>query len=240
MTYKTKHMKKNLILLITIMVIGIKAHAQTNSALQTHFESYYDQMRNQGDIQGIISALTHLNILSPNQSRSDTLAAYYMNDGKHIQALNTIGIEVNNDDSLLATEVKAISLQALGENKLALEQFEKLFLKQPNVAIAYEIADLKIQFDDLTGARTKITYGLANSTDDMVHTYYETQQPYQVSMKSAFVYLEGILIFRENPDENMDKAIAKFDTALASDPNFNLASISKNALQSRKEQQSKE
>ena len=121
----------------------------------------------------------------------------------------------------------------------ALAQFEKLFLKQPNPAIAYEIADLKIQSDDLTGARMKITYGLANSTDEMMHTYYDTQQPYQVSQKSAFTYLEGILIFRENPETNIDKAIAKLDIALASDPNFNLAAISKNALISRKEQTNK-
>ena len=98
----------------------------------------------QGDVQGIISALTHLNILEPNVARQDTLAAYYMNDGKHLQALNTIGIDANDSDSMLAVEVKAISLQALGQNELALVQFEKLFLKNPNVAIAYEIADLKI------------------------------------------------------------------------------------------------
>ncbi len=216
--------------------LGSVTHAQSNKDLFSHYEKYYNQMLAQGDVQGVISALTHLNILDPNTARQDTLAAYYMNDGKHLQALNTIGIDANESDSMLAVEVKAISLQALGQNELALVHFEKMFLKNPNVAIAYEIADLKIQADDLNGARVKITYGLANSTDEMAHTYYETQQPYQVSMKSAFTYLEGILIFKESPENNLDKAIAKFDLALASDPNFNLALISKNALLSRKEQ----
>ncbi len=236
MTAKQNKMKNILTFIITVFSVGSIANAQSNKDLTSHFEKYYSQMLAQGDVQGIISALTHLNILEPNVARQDTLAAYYMNDGKHLQALNTIGIDANDSDSMLAVEVKAISLQALGQNELALVQFEKLFLKNPNVAIAYEIADLKIQADDLTGARMKITYGLANSTDEMTHTYYETQQPYQVSMKSAFTYLEGILIFKESPEKNIDKAVAKLDLALASDPNFNLASLSKNALLSRKEQ----
>ena len=233
-------MKKSIAFLIMALAISPLVSSQNNGVLSAHFENYYQQMKAQGDVQGIISALTHLNLLSPSDARKDTLAAYYMNDNKHIQALNTIGIEVDENDSMLAVEIKAISLQALGQNELALAQFEKLFLKQPNPAIAYEISDLKIQSDDLTGARMKITYGLANSTDEMMHTYYDTQQPYQVSQKSAFTYLEGILIFRENPETNIDKAIAKLEIALASDPNFNLAAISKNALISRKEQQIKE
>ena len=57
-------------------------------------------MRTQGDVQGVINALTHLNILSPNQARKDTLAVLYMNEGKHIQALNTIGIDKNENDLL--------------------------------------------------------------------------------------------------------------------------------------------
>ena len=72
-------------------------------------------MRTQGDVQGVINALTHLNILSPSQARKDTLDVLYMNEGKHVQALNTIGIDRNENDSDMAVEVKAISLQVLNQ-----------------------------------------------------------------------------------------------------------------------------
>ncbi len=50
-------------------------------------------MQQQGDIQGIINAMTHLIVLEPNVSRKDTLAALYMNEGKYKQALSLVGIE---------------------------------------------------------------------------------------------------------------------------------------------------
>ena len=56
-------------------------------------------MQSQADIQGVINALTHLNVLEPSQARKDTLATLYMNEGRHVEALNTIGIEKNDSDS---------------------------------------------------------------------------------------------------------------------------------------------
>ena len=90
-------MKK--IVLILLVMAGFTANAQTKSDLLKHYEAYYDQMRQQGDINGVISAITHLNILSPSKERNDTLAYIYTTDNQHLQALNTIGIEKNESDS---------------------------------------------------------------------------------------------------------------------------------------------
>ncbi|MBT8254332.1 MAG: hypothetical protein KJN68_10190, partial [Bacteroidia bacterium] len=70
------------------LVFSLQLSAQSNAQLLSHYEAYYSQMKSQGDVQGVINALTHLNILAPNQSRKDTLALLYMNEGRHIQALN--------------------------------------------------------------------------------------------------------------------------------------------------------
>jgi hypothetical protein len=59
-------------------------YSQTNTSLLDHYKEYYNQMRTQGDVQGVINALTHLNILSPNQARKDTLAVLYMNPGIYV------------------------------------------------------------------------------------------------------------------------------------------------------------
>ena len=219
---------------ILVIAFAMQSNAQSNSTLLSHFEAYYKQMKAQGDVQGVINALTHLNVISPRQSRADTLAVIYMNEGQHIQALNTIGIEVKEDDSDMAVEVKAVSLQAINQPKRALEHYEVLFKRSPNPLVAYELADLKIQLDDLMGANVNITYGIANAKDDIMRTFYESQQPYQVKMKAAFLYLKALANFKENMETNIDSAIALIDEALVIEPNFNLATLSKNALMSRK------
>jgi tetratricopeptide (TPR) repeat protein len=220
---------------LLVVVFAMQAHSQSDSALLSHFEAYYKQMKKQGDVQGVINALTHLYVLQPNQGRLDTLAVLYMNDGRHVQALNIIGIEKNPNDSDMAVEVKAVSLHALNQPKRALEQYEELFKRGPNALIAYEMADIKLQLDDLAGAKLNIAYGLENSKDDVMRTFYETQQPYQVKMKAAFLYLKALANFKEDQVANIDTAIVFLNEALAISPNFNLAKISKDALAAKKE-----
>ncbi len=221
--------------LATLLLFSVcfSATAQNNSDLQKHYEAFYQEMRQQGDVDGVINALTHLNILSPSKERKDTLAYVYANNNQHLQALNTIGIEKDTADSDMAVQVKAISLKALNQPKRALEQFEELFKRQPNAYLAYELADLKIQTGDNTGAVTNIEYGITNAKDDMKYAFYERQQPYEVPLKAAFLHLKALTQYNKDKD-NVDAAVALIDEALAIDPNFNLASLSKQALVARK------
>ena len=184
--------------------------------------------------------MTHLMVLEPNEARQDTLAALYMNEGKYVQALNILGIQKQDTDSDMAVEVKAVSLKSLNEPARALEHFEVLFQRNPSVGLAYELADLKIQIDDLVGANLSITYGIANSSDEMMKPYYETQKPYQVPIKAGFLYLKAIAKFRENPDSNHDVAVAILDEALTMAPEFNLALLAKNAISNQKETKEKQ
>ncbi|MGB5818467.1 MAG: hypothetical protein WBG90_03210 [Saonia sp.] len=218
-------------LLLGVIFLG---NAQTKSELQQHYEAFYKEMRLQGDVNGVVSALTHLNVLSPNKERRDTLAYIYANNNQHLQALNTIGIEKNETDSELSVRVKAASLKALNQPKRALEQFEILFKRSPNAYMAYEMADLKVQTGDNAGASTDIEYGLANATDEMKYAFYERQQPYEVPLKAALLHMKGLVQYNMN-HEDIDSAITLIDEALKIDPNFNLASLSKQALVSRKE-----
>jgi len=213
--------------------MGFSLNAQTKSELQKHYEAFYQEMRAQGDVNGVISALTHLNVISPSKERKDTLAYVYANNNQHLQALNTIGIEKNDSDSDMAVQVKAVSLKALNQPKRAIEQFEELFKRNQNPYLAYELADLKIQTGDNTGAEKNIEYGIANAKDDMKYAFYERQQPYEVPIKAAFLHLKGLAQYNKDKDD-IDTAVAIIDEALALDPDFNLASLSKQALVARK------
>ncbi|QWX83887.1 hypothetical protein H0I23_15770 [Cellulophaga sp. HaHaR_3_176] len=222
--------KKLFVLFLSISFIGT---AQTKTDLQKHYESFYKQMRLQGDVNGIINAITHLNVISPSLERKDTLAYLYADNNQHMQALNTIGVEKNDSDSDLAVQVKAISLKALNQPKRAIEQFEVLYKRTPSPYLAYELADLKIQVGNIKDASENIEYGIANSKEDMKHAFYERQQPYQVSLKAAFLHLKGLVIYNTDKN-NIDAALALFNEAIQIDPNFNLASLSKQALENIK------
>ena len=115
---------KNLIAIL-VFVFSMSLTAQTNQDLLSHYKKYYKQMQSQADIQGVINALTHLNILEPSQARKDTLATLYMNEGRHVEALNTIGIEKNESDSDLAVQVKAFSLKAINDIDQSMVHYEE-------------------------------------------------------------------------------------------------------------------
>ena len=220
--------------ILVALCFSIQIQAQNQSDLVSHYKAFYAQMQQQGDIQGVITAMTHLVLLEPNVKRKDTLAALYMNEGKYPQALSLIGVELLESDTNLATEVKAVSLKSLNEPKRAIEHYEVLYKQKRTVSLAYELADLKIQTGDITGASLNITYGIANATTDMMKAYYETQTPYQVPVLAGFMYLKAIAKFRENPETNHDAAISILNEALELAPNFNMANLAVDAIRAQK------
>ena len=62
-----------------VFMTSLAVGAQTTSELQKHYEAFYKEMRLQGDVIGVINALTHLNVIAPTTARKDTLAYVYAN-----------------------------------------------------------------------------------------------------------------------------------------------------------------
>ena len=223
------------IIVLVLIAVSFNVNAQDNSELLKHYEAYYKQMKKQGDIQGIISSLTHLNVIAPSDERLDTLAYLYMSEGKYTQALNTIGVEKVVNDSDIAVEVKAISLKRVGQPKMAIGFFQEMFNRNPNPLVAYELADLNLQTNNTEEAEKHITYGLVNSKDDMKKAFYETQTPYEVPLKTAFMYLNSLVTYNKDKTGNIDAAVDILDSALKEAPNFNLIQITKNELLRQKQ-----
>ncbi|WKB83025.1 hypothetical protein QYR09_08270 [Cellulophaga lytica] len=221
------------IIIAVVLLFTVSMGAQNKSDLLTHYKAFYKQMKSQGDTQGIINAITHLNVLEPSEARKDTLAFLYVNSNQNMQALRVIGVDTKDSDSNLAVQVRALALKALGDVKRAIAQFEILNKRTPNTFLAYELADLKIQTGDKAGALVNIEYGLANAKDDMKYAFYERQQPYEVPIKAAFLHLKALIEYN-NDQSKPDVALALINEALAIAPNFNLASLSKQAIEARK------
>ncbi len=213
-------MKKTLIAFT--FFFGFFAQAQNNNDLTKHYEAFYKQMKKQGDIRGVIIALTHLDVLNPNQERKDTLAYLYANSGKYLQAVNILGAEKETSASDLAVEVKAMALKSLNQPQLAVQQYDILFSRKPTINLAYELVDLNLQIGKTVEAKTYIDYGLANTTDKNKISFYEGNQPYQVAAKAAFTYQKGLLHYNENKTD-VDGTITIINEAIAIEPNFILA-----------------
>lgn len=223
------------IVVLALLISGFGMHAQSNEALIKHFEAYSKQMRVQGDVQGLINGMTHLNVLAPSIERTDTLAYIYMSENKYVQALNTIGIDHKVDDSDIAVEVKAMSLKSVKQPVRAIPHFEELFRRNPNALVAYELAELNLQTQKFAEAEKHITYGLANAKAEEVKAFYETQTPYQVSLKSAFMYLNALAIYNKDTKTNIDAAVDILDSTLKESPNFNLIQLTKTELLRQKQ-----
>lgn len=228
-------MIKKVLALVLVTVGSLQLSAQENTDLLKHFEAYYNQMKTQGDVQGIINGMTHLNLLAPSKARKDTLAYLYMSENRYMQALNTIGAERLATDSDVAVEVKAISLKAIKQPKRAIGHFEEMFKRNPNALIAYELAELNLQTQEVDEASKHIAYGLANSKDDMKKAFYETQTPYEVPLKAAFMYLDALSIYNKDKKGNIDAAVDILDATLKTAPNFNLIQLTKNELLRQKQ-----
>lgn len=225
-------MKKTVIKLCLVL-LPFAGFSQTKTELINHYEAFYKQMKLQGDLQGSINALTHLNILEPSQARKDTLAYFYVTGNQYVQALNVIGIDKDENASSLAVEVKAVALKSLNQREKAIEQYEILYKKTPNIYIAYELTDLKTQIGKFAEATPYIEYGLANVKDEDRIAFYETNQPYEVPAKAAFLYQQALSQFSLN-QEDIDTPINTLSKALAIAPKFSLAQTIKKALLQKK------
>lgn len=207
-------------LLLTFLSAG--SYAQNTKELKTHYQAFYEQMKQQGDVRGVIDALTHLNVIEPEQARKDTLAYYYANLKQYAQAINVLGTEKDANASDLAVEVKAIALKQLNQPQLAVMQFDILFSRNPDVYLAYELTDLNLQIGKTVEARSYINYGLENAKDEQMLPFYQANPPYQVPLKAAFKYQEGLLHYNEDK-ANLEEALKYIDEAITMAPNFNLA-----------------
>ena len=74
----------------------------------------------------------------------------------------------------------------------------------------------------------------------MKRAYYESNRPYEVSMKGALTYMKALVVFNMNQTDNLDQAIDLLNEAMTMDANFNLARLSKEALEARKANPPKE
>ena len=94
---------------------------------------------------------------------------------------------------------------------------------------------LNLQTQKFAEAEKHVAYGLANSKPEDVRAFYESQTPYQVALKSAFMYLNALVVYNKDTKGNIDAAVDILDSTLKESPNFNLIQLTKTELLRQKQ-----
>jgi len=207
-----------------------KKKNNTETALVAHYQKYYKMMLENNDLDGAIEGLSHLIVLTPSQTKKDTLGYMYLQANKPMQAIKVVGTSVSD----LALRTKAIGFKNLNNPKKAIENYEALIQKSKSVLDAYELAQLQFSIQRFGEAKATINYGFQNSKEEKVRIFVKGNSYLETPIKAAFLNILGLIEFSMDKS-NIDKAIAIFDEALKIDPKFVLALENKKGLLAQKE-----
>lgn len=229
-------MKKIIFCLLALVTFTItqaqknKKKNSTDTALTTHYQKYYKMMLENNDLDGAIEGLSHLIVLTPSQTKKDTLGYMYLQANKPMQAIKVVGASVSD----LALRTKAIGFKNINNPKKAIENYEALIQKSKSVLDAYELAQLQFSIQRFGEAKATINYGFQNSKEEKVRIFVKGNSYLETPIKAAFLNILGLIEFSMDKS-NIDKAIAIFDEALKIDPKFVLALENKKGLITQKE-----
>lgn len=169
-------------------------------------------------------ALYNLLFFSNNQSAvldSLTLMYYNLNQMPSVALITKENLKINPNNQV-ALELGAIALNQLGAKDQALDNYEKLFLKNNDSRTLYQIALMQFELKRFTESSTSADILLKRADVDEMKLIFSkvdnTQQ--EVSMRAALLNLKG-LIAKENND--IPKAKELFLEALKIAPGFEVA-----------------
>ena len=225
-------MKRIFILLVVYIGILVNndTHAQTADSLN-YFDidiqknaTVYHLATKFNDQAVARMALYNLLFYSNNKSAVlDSLAIMYYNANQMPSvALITKENLTINPDNQVALEMGAIALNQLGAKDQALDNYEKLFLKNNDSRTLYQIALMQYELKRYTESATSADILIKRADVDQLKMRFtkldQTQQ--EVSMRAALLNLKG-LIAQQNGDIPKSKEL--FLEALKVAPGFELA-----------------
>ncbi len=214
--------------LLAVTFITLAAFAQTKKQIAATVKSsahlkVFNMALASGDGNTAVIALNYyLNEQGENNAYADTLAMLYMQQGQFAQCYHWADKRLKtkpDDNSLL--EMKAVSLDKLGQPKEAIDIFEKLLPKTKNPYHAYKLMEMQYGIKRL--AECLATAQAAEKLEykpDFLMTYNAGQQTGRTYLQAGVYNIHALALY------DLDKkAEAKtyFEKALALDSTFALA-----------------
>lgn len=235
-------MKKTLLLFTAILAVSVSfaqtgkgkkgdpQPATTTTTTTTEDKAFttavntFHQAVQYADFTSAAFALNQIIVLKPEaKAYKDTLAYIYMELGGNVQALSVARDILKTDPNNTAIlEVSAISQEALGLYKEALDDYEKLYKATTKPYHMYKIASMQYILKRF-GECTQSINTLMNNPGiekEKISINLDRGQRQEVAMKAALLNMLGMVAFEVNDYNN---AKANFNEALKVEPNFVLA-----------------
>lgn len=229
----TKYVK-----LITVLfaLVFIVACQPSKDQLVAQQEEMYKTALKYGDAVAARQAIYNILNIAPNKEEyKDTLMRLYYNTGAYRPAILVAEelIESNPEDTVVI-EVLAVSRQAVGLLREALEDYEVLYEKKGRLNDLYQIASIQYNLKRYEELNLSIQRLLTDEgiDEEKVIINYPQGQRQQVAMKAAVLNIQGVLAMDIGKYEVAEKS---FQLALQADPQFEMAKGNLEALQKQLE-----
>lgn len=168
----------------------------------------------------------------------DSIARIYYGLGAYPQSLLASKIVLDKSpDNLEMLELSAISQDALGNKKEALESYEKLYPQTKNLHHLYQIAVLQFSLQRYgeCGASTDKILTDPEASKQKVSFNVDQNSSQQVPLSAAVHNLRGVMYKEMN---NPDKSKTEFELAIKESPEFELAKSNLDILNNPPKQES--
>ena len=235
-------MKKTVLIGISCMILiayGLQAQTQQddvkNSMIYKLQRGVYNRSLKYSDPNIAIMALYNLCTLDPrNDSLLFDLQYLYFNSQEYISSILVANdVLLLNSNNTHSQEMKALSLERVGANDKAIDEYESLYLKHNNnISYLYKTAALQFTVKRYKEAKTNIDILLTQNMADSIQMAFPKGDSAQqkVSMKASLYNLKGLV---DQAMGNKEDAKADFNKALEIVPDFYLAKQNLDSLNVR-------
>lgn len=166
-------------------------------------------------------ALYNLCVLDPqNDSLLFRLGYRYFESQRYLSAALVCGDAIMlNPENLAAYEVRALSLEQIGAQDKALEDYESLYLRNNNINTLYKIVVLQIDLERYNESKTNLDILLSKKEVEDIKYYFpiNENEEQEVPLRAALHNLKGVVAREQG---NIVEARKQFNIALEISPDF--------------------
>jgi tetratricopeptide (TPR) repeat protein len=211
-----------------------------NAAYELQQKIYTEALRYE-DFGVARTALYAMMALKPeDKSLKDTLTILFYTSGMPVQTVvSGRQILTEKPDNQVIMELVAISEEALGLNKEALGNYEKLHALSKKPTHLYKVASLQFllkRFGECAATIQRLL-GDDKAAAEKIRIDYDQGKSQEVSLKGACMNIMGLIAMELNQSGEAKKF---FDEAIKSDPEFILPKGNLNLMEQIRKEQEKE
>ena len=223
---------KYLVVLFTISIMNGQVNTELKEKMVDLDKTLYQNALKYNDFVTAINSVHKIIAKEGTTSTyKDSLAVLYFKSNNYESSyLVTNELLIKKPQDIKLLEINMLSAKNLGDTKYAIAGFKKLFTLSNNPYHGYELANLQLKLKLLTDAQITIEKAIkCKELKDFSLPFpnEEEENTQKVPLKSALLYLKGLIYFEL---KNIDVTKKAYEEALLVFPEFVMAQQNRKAL----------